>query len=830
MRASARFWAQNRNRARSRENWEELIKIQPLNVEAYEAVARHLAEDEDRDAAVRFLRESHLAHPDYLPLLKSYIEWEEFHGPEVSIPLLEKALALDPLDLWSLRELAMELAKDGQFDQAKERAREALAFDPGDATSHGILGLVYEEAGEVSEADHSFRNALSRNIDYLPAFEGLLRLHDHYAGRKSLLEFVREEMIRQVSDGSIVPEYRLQANGVIDPGPLEEDLLAFHRERPDLWQTWNALIQHYHGTGQQERELSTARSMSEHFPLLPRAWIDLGLTLRSQGRIQEEVAALRKATELSPSWDWALRELSQTLENLEQFDEAVATLDQAIDADPLACPSYGYKADLLWKIGQRSQALEVIRQALEIAPLYAWGWRKFIHWSQQEGREEEIPRLISALSEKRAKHWRWWERLAEIHQELEDYPEALKAVNLALGLKPREIGLLDLKAVILTNMGCYDEALETCHPTFDGPSGQPVRLRGREAWDRIKELSESEPDYYFPHSQLAHWAYNTESWPQLKEAAGRLLALNADDSENWSYLGQAEEELGNQPEAIKAYQRALIVDPSDLFAARRKATLELENNRLAEAEVTLKRVQHHHQNAFLSADLLMVSLLRNKGDLSGEVRERWESLSELAQALEQDPYYHLEEMLSEWKQTVALDQLLAEAASTNRLRSPGEARLRGRRIARSGRPLKNIKNALKPDLSDELKASIIAGFVQARREEKPTTAFSKFLTGNDTLIQSHFESWDAVLDFHSHHANSKLTCQLGDRWKEFLPEINPPNLAAYASYVDETRGIEAGLQLREEILQQAPQWQGTKYLRVCVAYHRALAGDNEEAG
>ena len=263
---AARFWSWHGDRRKSREHWEKLIELQPLNVSAYEAVARHLAEEQDRDRAVRFLKEAHLAHPDYLPLLKSYIGWEEFHGPRVSLPLLRKALELDPLDLWAIRELALELAKDGQGELAAERAREALAFDPNDASSHGILGLVQEETENKEAAANSFRAALTRDIDYLTAFEGLLRVKETFAGREESLRFVRDEMIRQVSDGSIVPAYRLQATGVIDSTEIEKDLHSFRAQRPDLWQTWGALAEHYHATSRHELGLKTTPSTSGDGP------------------------------------------------------------------------------------------------------------------------------------------------------------------------------------------------------------------------------------------------------------------------------------------------------------------------------------------------------------------------------------------------------------------------------------------------------------------------------------------------------------------------------------------------------------------------------------
>lgn len=198
--------------------------------------------------------------------------------------------------------------------------------------------------------------------------------------------------------------------------------------------------------------------------------------------------------------------------------------------------------------------------------------------------------------------------------------------------------------------------------------------RQREAWDRMQELSENEPDYYFAHYQLAFWAYNTEAWPQLKKASQRMVALRPDDSESWGHLGQAEEELDNPTAAIAAYTRSLRIDPAYLYAARRKATLQTKAGQLEEAEATLKGSQHHHQDAFLVADLLAVELQRSQGNITDPVRHQYEEISVLAADLEQDPYYHLDSIFAEAGMIAAYEVLLSEKARTMAFRSPAEAR------------------------------------------------------------------------------------------------------------------------------------------------------------
>jgi len=837
---AARYWNWTGDRQKSREHWEQLIKLQPLNVTAYESVARHLAEEEDREAAVRFMREAYEAQPDYLPLLKNYVEWEEFHGPAVSVPLLEKAVALDPLDLWAVRELALELSKDDQHELAMQKAREALAFDPSDEVSHGVLGLVREAAQRKVEAAVSFRESLKLNVDYLTSFEGLLRVNGTFAERKETLEFVRQEMVRQVSEGDIVPAYREQAAGVVDPATLEKDLQFFHKERPDLWQTWCALREHYHATSQHEKELETARQMTERFPLLPRAWSELAFASRALGLTEEEVIAFEKALELSPSWDWILRELSQSLESLDRHEEALAVLDRAINAEPLAPGGYGYKADLLWKIGRRAEAIDEIKKALEISPLYSWGWSHFIEWTAREDRKVEVPTLIAELEKKRAHQWRWWSCLAEVYRDLEQPEDALAAVEKGLEKEPYEISLLDLRATLLAQLGRYPEAIEACQTAFDDGK-QPVRLQGREAWvlmqsgrraeawDRMEVLSKREPDYYFAHNQLAYWAYNSDSWEQLKNASQRLIALNPDDSESWGYLGQAEEELENPEAALEAYTRALRASASYLFAARRKADLEMKADRLEDAETTLRRIQFHHQNSFLSADLLAIDLKRCQGKLTPEICERWDEISILAAGLEQDPFYYIDGFFEEGKQTGLYDLLLSEKARECAFRSPAEARAWGRRVRTSKRRKKLIRETLNSALKDDLKASVIAEIIRGHDHGVPKKEVEQLIKQHSPLIEKHRDSWEAALAFYTHYSEASRACLYGDLWRNFLPEVRPSSLVGYASFIDETRSLAAGHMVRKAILNEFPQWEGTKYLRVCTAFQKAMDGQTDEA-
>lgn len=329
-----------------------------------------------------------------------------------------------------------------------------------------------------------------------------------------------------------------------------------------------------------------------------------------------------------------------------------------------------------------------------------------IEWTKRESREDEVPALIATIETKRTHQWDWWLCLSEVYGDLEQAEEALAAAGRGLARKPHELFLLDRQAFLLSELGRYQEAIATCQTAFDDGK-QPVRLQGREAWilmqsgrrqeawERMQALSESEPDYYFAHSQLANWAYETDSWDQLKKASQRMIALNPDDFESWGYLGQAEEELKNPEAAFEAYTRALRASSSYLFAARRKAALEMEAGKLDEAESTLIRIQFHHQNSFIVADLLALDLKRCNRELNQAIHQRWDELSSTAHELDEDPFHYVDFTFEKDKLTSLYDILLSEKAKACAFRSSAEARAWGRRIRASKKRKKLLSQTLK---------------------------------------------------------------------------------------------------------------------------------------
>jgi len=833
LRVAAKLTARLGDRMASHQYWRELARLNPLSVEAHEAIARHLAEEENRDAAIGYLRESLDESPDYIPLLKTYVDWLEKEGPGSAIAVLQRIVEMDSEDLWARRELAMEYSRDEQHELAKKCAQEALDRDPKDWDSQGVMGWVKAGAEDRLGAKVCFREALMLSIDHVSAFRGLMEQCENFEERKAALKFVRDEMVRQVSSGDVVPEYRERATGVIPLGDLQNDLELFHSERPDLWETWATLREHYSLNDQEERGLEVAIGFTERFPLVPRAWVELGFANRSLGQTEEEIAAFQHAIDLSPSWDWVLRELSQSLEESGRFEEALKVLERAVQASPLVPGGYGRKANLLWKIGEREEALATLRRGLMVAPYYGWGWSQLVEWSKICACSESVSSLLAELQKGREKYWRWWEQVADIYGEQGNDVEALGALDEGLKVSPKENRLLDQKASVLTRLGRFSEARAACRE-LNEPGPQPFNLRGREAWilmqegkgeqawDQMKAISDEEPDYYFGHSQLASWAYNVDAWPELKKAAQRMIALRPEESETWGYLGVAHEKLKELDEAHRAFTRALRIDPAYLFAARHKAEIEVNRRDFEAAAMTLAHIKHHDGTSFVVGDEIELLLKRTTGELPAEMADLWEELAWRSIEQEEDPYLYTDSIFEKENRLADYGLLLFERACSGHLASTAEARAWGRQVLTSKRRKKLIKETLGFPLSDELKASFLGALI---RDEKSKAKYrEKLISQNQSLLAAHVDSWRAVLDFHVGNRREKEACRWGDHWRRFEDELKAVNLVGYAACVDEVYDLGRGQVLRQEILSAYPQRRGSEFLRICLAFQDAAAG------
>lgn len=633
--------AENQNELnRALQVWREVLALEPLALDANRAVARLIAEVDGRVAAVHHLQEVCARFSHHLPLHKLWLEWTR--DLEERERILRLLLRLSSVDAWTHRELALLLAEKTRFEEAHEELLLGRAIEPMAPGTHTVAGRVLHLEGRNTEAAEAYRRALALSVDAQSAVDGLLAACATFQEKRDALEFIFQELKRQVAFGDGLLAYRDAAYPVLEP----KDLLANLREalaaRPDLWHAWSAVVAQLSAMNQLDEALEVARGASERFPLLPRTWYDLAHVHKARREPHGEIASLERALELNSAWGLASRDLSAAQERLGQLAPAETALRKAIEATPSDPYNRGCLADLLWRRGERETAVAEVHRAVLLNPDYDWGWQALRDWSTEEGDKNLALQTARELVATRSGESRSWLRLADALQGRQNFTERLSAMERALALNPRNADAWDTRATILAEEGRYQEALDSCRPApFE--ADLPVSLRGRSAWveahrgrmdeaiEQMRTLLDEAPDYYWGWARLADWHMEQQKPALALEATEQMSRLQPGNVAVLGYLGDARVGLERREEAKEAFRHAWDLDPLYSYGAHKLFELELEDQRFAEAEAILQKMKRHLDDAQVIANEVRLAarqsdkqrafaalddLCRRKGDIA----------------------------------------------------------------------------------------------------------------------------------------------------------------------------------------------------------------------
>jgi tetratricopeptide (TPR) repeat protein len=584
--------------------WQEVAELDPLNVNAARHVAQGLTETSSEAEALAFLRARVAQFPHNLALHRLLVEWSRNDARALE-QAVRAMIEVDPVDAWAHRELALALMSQQRYQEALPEAELAQKLEPNHCGSYNVLAKLYTETNQTDAAKAAYRQAIKLSVDSDYAIAKLIELSHSAAERRAALQFVQEELIRQVTFGDGLLAFREHARGTLDAEELRDVLQSALQARPDLWHAWSALVLHLIDMQQYDEALPLAEQAAEFFPLIPRIWFDLSLVQQARLDRAGEIAALERALEINPSWARAVRQLADAYTNSGELEKARALLEQAIVQAPLESVNYGYLADVLWRLDEKDQAIERMKRAVTLMPEYDWGWNTLRDWVKELQREDEVVALVRELADKNAHQAGAWILIAETLSRPEDLPERLRALDRANEINPRLIEAHVWRAQLLAEAGRLDEARAACRPAiFNGD--WPVRLRNAAARieatsgnfdlaiERMSEVVAEEPNNYEGWSCLADWMRrNEDRWPEYLQVATELVRISPQYVVSLGYLGEARKLNGDRNGAKEMFQRALALEAGYAFAGFQLFDLQLTDNELDAARATLHILQQH---------------------------------------------------------------------------------------------------------------------------------------------------------------------------------------------------------------------------------------------
>lgn len=609
--------------------WQQVLEAEPLNLGATRNVAQVLLDTRGEEAAIAFLQERVAQFPHNLALHRMLVEWSR-NEPAAYEEAIRAMVEVDPVDAWARRELAMALLSQQKYPQALAEAEVAQSLEPAQSYNYTVFARIYTETGKLEEAKGAYREALKLSVDNDYAIANLMSLSHSAAERRAALQFIKDELVRQVTFGDGLLAYREYARGTLNADELRDVLQAALQTRPDLWQAWSALLLQLVDMQQYDEALKLAEQAAEFFPLVPRIWFDLSLVQQARLDRQGEIAALQKALEISPSWGKAVRQLAEVYTNSGELEKARTMLEQAIAQTPLDAFNYGYLADVLWRLGEKEQAIERLKRAVTIEPGYDWAWSYLRAWSRELKREDEAITIVREVVAKRPNEARAWLLLAETLNRPEDLPEQLRALERANELNPRLLEAHIRRAQVLAEAGRFDEARAACRPAvFNGD--WPVRLRNaaalveaesgnlEQAIEQMRAVVTEEPNNYEGWSRLADWTRADENRRKdYLEAATELVRISPNFVVSLGYLGEARKLNGDRAGAKEAFKRAFTLSPDYEFGGFNLFDLQVEDKEYTAAAETLIGLKQHVGGALVTLRELILAAKQVEVEAAGQ--------------------------------------------------------------------------------------------------------------------------------------------------------------------------------------------------------------------
>jgi len=291
---------------------------------------------------------------------------------------------------------ALALARQGQFPQALERCKQALATAPGDADGWRLSAELQLRLGQLDAAKDSLVRAVQLDPDSastrLSLARSLAALGDAAAATEQVDSAVGlEPDSAQINNqaGELIGNLgRLDRAADLFRQALELD--------PALAAAHFNLAMASMGQGDTGQALRSLQTLTRQRPEMAPGWLQLGGVLNALGRYTDAERALRRFLEQDAGsavgWTW----LGASLQLQGRFDQAAECYQTALEKNPRDADALANLGKLQQAQGEPEQAGECFRRALAADPGHDQARSGMAAWLDNRGRCEEALAMLSA--------------------------------------------------------------------------------------------------------------------------------------------------------------------------------------------------------------------------------------------------------------------------------------------------------------------------------------------------------------------------------------------------------------------------------------------------
>jgi tetratricopeptide (TPR) repeat protein len=499
--------------------------------------------------------------------------------------------------------------KAGRFNAAEAELRSAAQLDGANPEIYNLLGFICDQTNRAKQAVQYYEKALAIDPDFTAARNdlGSVYLREGYFTLavqqfKATIQFRPHDTTANYNLGLIY----------LDQGKYDQAARYFniaHLASPTDPGVLLNLTRAYFAEGRKEDALRTAAEFKHTVGRNPEALFRMGIVLLINRQYLEAVNDLIVANQATPATPTLLLALAQAELQAGQDEAALKSVDQFIGL---------LKASSIGASGTESYLpiAEDLLRRLRGSGL-ASSMTQFLLGETQFLRREYALAIqtLTPLGQQYKDNPDYLNVLSMCYAELNQFPQAVRAVNEAIHLEPK-------RAEFYFNLASiYQKA---------GQSQAAIAIL-----DRVPARDQSSPLILF---SLGVSYFNLGNYTAAMRSLASALRLKPDFPQAEFFMARCYVKLDKPLKAIPAYQKALALDPTFYQAYYQLALLELRLGRASQAVPLLQQVVRLNPS-YPDAHYELGKIYEDEGHVPDAVRE-------LEDAVTLNPsydaaYYHL---------------------------------------------------------------------------------------------------------------------------------------------------------------------------------------------
>ena len=293
------------------------------------------------------------------------------------IPEYRKALKIDPADVDSLINLAVDLGEE-DAPEAKSLLARALKADPKNANAHLNLGLLFKKDSEFKAAAEELREAARLNPKLLEAHRQLIPMLASQAKwpeveeqcRKMLEWYPDDFGARYTLGQALIREDKTEEGKAELAHALELRKRQQQQQQADKGREEGIVSLNKGNTADALSQFKLAVSLDNSSV----NHMYLGLALGASGDMQASIDEMSAAIRLDPKNARAHLNLGSVYMQTNQENKARGEFEKAVELEPWFPEAHNNLGLILAQNSRLDEAVEHFRRAVELSPDYVEAW------------------------------------------------------------------------------------------------------------------------------------------------------------------------------------------------------------------------------------------------------------------------------------------------------------------------------------------------------------------------------------------------------------------------------------------------------------------------